>query len=239
VPAGELQEQMTSKWDCSLDLSIGFRMPKERVAVYFDGFNMYHAIADLNEPFLKWLNLQRLSQLLIQRKSQQLVKVAYFSAIATYFQNTEHEGRIRRHEAYIRALESKGVECHLGNFAKRDHHYKGKGFRARWQRREEKQTDVAIAVHVTSDAFNGVFDRALIVSLDTDMLPIFRVLRPQFPEKIFVTVAPPSRAHHRDLLALANDHMVIKRSQLEKSLFGPRVMRNGVIVAYRPSSYAP
>ena len=214
-------------------------MPKERVSVYVDGFNLYHAIDDLKEPFLKWVNLQRLSQLLIQKRSQRLVKVAYFSAIATYFQNTEHEGRIRRHEAYIRALESKGVECHLGNFAKRDHYYRGKGYRATWNRREEKQTDVAIAVHITKDAYDDVFDRALIVSLDTDMLPVFRVLKPQFPTKTFVTVAPPSRAHHRDLLRLADDHMIIKRSQIARSLFGVRVTKNGRIVAYRPSSYKP
>jgi uncharacterized LabA/DUF88 family protein len=214
-------------------------MPVERVAVYFDGFNMYHAIDDLNEPFLKWVNLQRLSQLLIQRRTQRIVKVAYFSAVATYFQNTEHEGRIRRHEAYIRALESKGVQCQLGNFAKRDHYYRGKGYKAKWQRREEKQTDVAIGVHVTADAFEDVFDRALIVSLDTDMLPVFRMLKPKFPDKTFITVAPPSRAHHRDLLLLADGHLVIKRSQIVKSLFGARVVKNGVAVAYRPSSYRP
>ncbi|WP_420335561.1 NYN domain-containing protein [Roseibium sp.] len=214
-------------------------MPKERVAVYFDGFNMYHALHDLNEPFLKWLNLQDLSKLLIQRRSQVLAKVAYFSAVAHYFQNTENEGRIRRHESYIRALEAKGVECHLGNFAKRDHYYRGKGYRAKWLRREEKQTDVAIAVHVTSDAFNDLFDKALIVSLDTDMLPVFRVLKPQFPNKKFITVAPPARAHHRDLLTLADDHMVIKRSQLTKSLFGARVVKDGSVVAYRPKAYAP
>jgi uncharacterized LabA/DUF88 family protein len=214
-------------------------MPKERVAVYFDGFNMYHAINDLNEPFLKWVNLQRLSQLLIQRRSQTLVKVAYFSAIATYFQNTEHEGRIRRHEAYLRALKSKGVECHLGNFAKRDHQYRGKGYRATWKRREEKQTDVAIAVHVTKDAYEDLFDKALIVSLDTDMLPVFRVVKASLPHKKFVTVAPPSRSHHRDLILLADDSIVIKRSQIEKSLFGARVTKNGVIVAYRPTEYKP
>ena len=214
-------------------------MPKERVAVYVDGFNLYHAIADLKKPYLKWLNLKRLSELLVQRKSQRVVKIAYFSAVAYYYQNTEHEGRIRRHEAYLRALQAKGVECHLGNFAKRDHHYKGKGYRARWQRREEKQTDVAIGVHVTRDAFRDCFDRALIVSVDTDMLPLFRVLKAEFPEKQFITVAPPARAHHRDLLLLANGHMVIKRSQVEKSLFGSRVVSKGKTVSYRPLSYRP
>ena len=214
-------------------------MRKERVAVYFDGFNMYHAIDDLKDPYLKWVNLSKLSQLLIQKNGQEIVKISYFSAIATYFQNTEHEGRIRRHESYIRALESKGVICILGNFAKRDHRYKGRGYKAVWQRREEKQTDVAIAVHVTMDAHDDLFDRALIVSLDTDMLPIFRNLKLRFPQKKLITVAPPSRAHHRDLLLEAHGHLVIKRSQLEKSLFGARIVKGGKLIAVRPRSYFP
>ena len=124
----------------------------------------------------------------------------------------------------------------MGNFAKRDIGYKAKGFRARWQRREEKQIDVAIAVHALRDAFLNVFDRAPIVSCDTDLLPLFRVGRAEHPPKTFITVAPPGRSHHRELLRLADGHMVIKRSQVEGSLFGPRVVSSGkaVATAYRP-----
>ena len=212
-------------------------MPKERVAVYFDGFNLYHAISELDVPHLKWVNLQRLSNLLIKKNTQEVVKVAYFSAIATYFQNTEFESRIRRHEAYIRSLEAKGVECHLGNFAKRDLFFRGKGYRAKWQRREEKQTDVAIGVHVTRDACFDIYDRALIVSCDTDMLPLFRIIKKDFAQKTLITVAPPGRTHHRDLLNLADGHLVIKRSQVERALFGAKVVSRGKVVAYRPNSY--
>eukprot|EP00803_Ostreobium_quekettii_P007527 evm.model.scf_5383.1 EVM.evm.TU.scf_5383.1 scf_5383:153-1522(-) len=217
----------------------GMQMSRERVAFYIDGFNMYHAIHDLNAPHLKWVNLRKLSELLIHRKSQQIVRVAYFSAIAHYFQNTEHEGRIRRHEAYIHALKAKGVECILGNFAKRDHYYRGAGFLARWRRREEKQTDVAIGVEIMRDAFRDIFDRALIVSLDTDMLPVFRVVKSEFPNKKLISVAPPSRAHHRTLLNASDDHLTIRRSQIEKALFGKRVAHHGRVVAYRPKEYNP
>ena len=127
----------------------------------------------------------------------------------------------------------------MGNFAKRDHRYKGKGYKAVWQRREEKQTDVAISVNVTMDAYEDIFDRALIVYLDTDMLPIFKNLKLRFPLKKLITVAPPSRAHHRDLLREAHGHLVIKRSQLEKSLFGARIVKGGKLIAIRPSSYFP
>ena len=32
-------------------------MPRRRVSVYIDGFNLYHAIDALNENHLKWLDL--------------------------------------------------------------------------------------------------------------------------------------------------------------------------------------
>jgi uncharacterized LabA/DUF88 family protein len=214
-------------------------MPIERIAVYIDGFNLYHALDALNAPALKWVNLRRLSDLLIARKNQKIVKVAYFSAYAHHFQNTPFEGRLRRHRAYVAALKAKNVYVRLGNFAKRSLDYKAKGFKASWTRREEKQTDVAIGVQVMRDAYCDVFDAAYIVSCDTDLVPVFEMGTATFPQKRFVTVAPPGRAHHQKLLDIATDHLVIKRSQIEKALFGPRVISGGKVVAIRPPSYRP
>ena len=212
-------------------------MPQDRVAIYVDGFNLYHSINDLKSPHLKWVNLWKLGNLLIRPVSQKLVKVCYFSAFATFYQNTPDVGKIRRHRAFVRCQEAKGVECHMGNFAKRDWMYYATNYRARWRRREEKQTDVAIGVCATRDAFKDVYDTAFIVSCDADMLPLFREIKSEFPNKTLITVAPPGRPHHRDLLNLAEGHLTIKRSQLERALFGSRVTKNGATVAYRPHSY--
>ena len=54
-----------------------------RVACYVDGFNLYHAIHDLQKPHLKWVNLWALAQS-ICRSGETLTKVAYFSAYATW-----------------------------------------------------------------------------------------------------------------------------------------------------------
>ena len=34
-----------------------------RVACYVDGFNLYHAINDLNKPHLKWLDIRAVAQI--------------------------------------------------------------------------------------------------------------------------------------------------------------------------------
>lgn len=51
----------------------------ERVAAFIDGFNLYHAIVELQKPHLKWVNLWTLTETFIKRRSQRLDKVYYFS----------------------------------------------------------------------------------------------------------------------------------------------------------------
>jgi len=40
------------------------------VIAYIDGFNLYHAIDELAQPHLKWLNLWALSSHLLREASQ-------------------------------------------------------------------------------------------------------------------------------------------------------------------------
>ncbi len=209
------------------------------MAVFIDGFNLYHAIRDLKEPHYKWLNLHKLAGLLTRPKSQVVVSVKYFSAFANHFATTPEVYKLRRHRAYVAALKSKGVECFMGNFAKRDRHYAGHGYKARWRRYEEKQTDVAIGVHLINDAYEDLYDRALVISVDTDLLPAFDMMRLKFPAKPVVCVAPPERSHHRDIQSRVADIDVIKRSQMEKALFGARVTSSGKIIANRPAAWRP
>ena len=216
-------------------------MPKERVAVYIDGFNLYHAIKDLKER-LKWLNLMKLANLLIGKNTQEIVSVKYFSALGNHFSNTEFVHRLTRHRAYVKALEAKGVDVRLGNFAKRDMHYsspRGSYYRAKWRRYEEKQTDVGIAVNLINDAHLDLFDRALVISLDTDMIPAFKAMAEVFPHKKVVCVAPPSRPHHREIQLLNVELGKIKTSQLEQSLFGSTIVEHGKVIARRPKAYDP
>lgn len=215
-------------------------MPKERVAVYFDGFNLYHGLCSFKgEDHLKWVNLRKLSDLLISPQTQKVVKVAYFSTFAEHFKNTPDEPSLHRHKAYVAALDIKGVEFVPGNFANRKWDFRG-GFKykATWRRREEKQTDVAIGVHVIRDAFKDAFDVAMIISADSDMQPIYRMMRAEFPDKRTVTIAPPHRPHHQSLIELADEVRTIRRSQIERALFGG-VVRKGATVVRRPAVYRP
>jgi hypothetical protein len=76
-------------------------------AVYIDGFNLYHPIHEFGEPFLKWINLWRLSELMCERHDTRLVKVVFCTAVQ------DDEGKRDRHNTYNAALRAMGVTVQL------------------------------------------------------------------------------------------------------------------------------
>jgi len=73
---------------------------KERVSVFIDGFNLYHALKDLGQNHYKWLDLNKLMNNYIYNPTQELSHIYYFSAHATW-----KAGSYKRQRAYIKALE--------------------------------------------------------------------------------------------------------------------------------------
>jgi hypothetical protein len=134
-----------------------------RVACYVDGFNLYHAIVDLNRPYLKWVNLSALAQSLC-RAGETLAKVEYFSAYATW-----KPDQYSRHRQYVAALKNFGVVCNMARFSEKSAGCLSCG--AKWKRHEEKETDVHFSLTLLEDAIDDVFDRAIIISADSDHVP--------------------------------------------------------------------
>jgi uncharacterized LabA/DUF88 family protein len=193
------------------------------VVCYVDGFNLYHAINDLRKPHLKWLNLMSLAQS-ICRPGEQLVKVAYFSAYATWL-----PASYARHRAYISELKGVGVECHMAKFNTRT--VSCRDCTSSWQSREEKETDVHFALTFLEDAIDNKFQRAIIVSADGDYVPAVRKVRTRFPAKQIFLAAPPGRhSTARALIAVANSATEITQGRVGRNLFG---------AANRPPEYDP
>ncbi len=203
-----------------------------RVAIYVDGFNLYHAIDALGIDKLKWLNLAALGNALL-RPNERLVKVHYFTTVVNW--NAEKKDR---HETYIRALQAKGVIVSEGVFKKSTRHCTQSGNFCPF--REEKQTDVAIGVNIISDAYEDVFDRILLITADTDQIPTIEMIINRFPCKTVTWVAPPKRMQQtREIGQLVED-----RFELSQGMIGtcrlPRVVTDsaGNIVAVMPNTYA-
>jgi hypothetical protein len=123
-----------------------------RVGVYIDGFNLYHAIVDLNVSKLKWLNMDALARTFLG-EDDELVHVTFFTAVLTWEMEKQ-----QRHKNYIVAQKASGVRVIESNFKKVTKHCRTMDRYCK--RHEEKQTDVAFAMAAYSDV-----SKSLIVSL--------------------------------------------------------------------------
>ena len=182
-----------------------------RVYVYVDGFNLYHAIDDLGDNSLKWLNLWALSESIIA-ENETLYAVKYFTAFATW-----HASGYARHRKYVAALKAEGVSVVLGNFKEKwlGCPHCGKTFKTH----EEKETDVNIGIHLVADALAGDFDRAIVISADSDLRSAIALAKSRAPKTSINVVAPPKRwGHARDLKPIFElTKGKIRKARLEES----------------------
>ena len=191
---------------------------KKRVAVYVDGFNLYHALdswvkaeAQKNKTpenhSLKWLDLRQLAESLCHQISFKdntfyLVKVYYFSAYGGMRERKDLSLNKRieadnRHKAYVKALKQKGVECYLSLFS-----YPRKIFplakRLNWVSPKEKQTDVKLTMQMMEDTFENKFDIGIVISFDSDFVTLLKKVREKYHKKSLVGITENRIANKRN-----------------------------------------
>lgn len=203
-----------------------------RVSAYIDGYNVYHSIDRHGEEHHKWLNLWTMCEGFIPVRSASLEEVHYFSAYA-HWKPTQQT----RHRAYVAALEANDVTVHMSRFANKSRQCPS--CRHRWTGHEEKETDVRIAVMLLQHAFEDRFDRALIVSRDSDLVPAAKAFKSMFPAKELFVVAPLCAGHSTEMLGICDGKRKMKARQLERSLLPASITLDDGSVVNRPARYAP
>jgi uncharacterized LabA/DUF88 family protein len=157
-----------------------------RYCFYIDGFNVYYAL-EKNPAYhkYKWLNYRKIAESVVGA-TDTIAGIFYFTTIVRW-----HPAGVERHERYIKALRSAGVETIRGRFLEKDIkcHICKKYFKVH----EEKQTDVNIALKVLGDAVDNLYDKALIISADSDLLPVIESVYRQKPEKEIGVMFPIGR----------------------------------------------
>lgn len=207
---------------------------KKRTRFYIDGFNLYHAVNDLRKPHYKWLDLDAICRAFSGAPHYELNHVYYFSAYAHWLPSS-----VKRHEAYCAALASKGVTIVLGNFKEKT--VRCKNCKTAFKAHEEKETDVNIALYLLRDAFDDHYDRAVILSNDSDLATAVRMVKQRFPEKELRILTPPGRQQSRDLSRAAADknNTVIKEIHLQRSLLPAQITTADGNIIDRPRNYTP
>lgn len=202
-----------------------------RGAAFIDGFNIYHAVDELNMPHLKWLSYRRLAELISIGHATSMNEVV----LATAYFNLSEEKR-SRHELFVRAQIAKGVRIPLGHMADED--VACPACKWRWTKPTEKQSDVNVALSLYRAAIRDEFDVAFLLSADSDLLPAIEMTKADAPEKRIFLVTPPNRKHSQRLRAACHGKIHLSVEQMERAVMEPSFHdEHGLIV--RPETYAP
>lgn len=139
-------------------------MPLERAITYIDGYNLYFGLRASGLATSRWLDLGALSQSLLKPK-QHLETVRYFT---TRVRNDQ--AAAARQATYLDALEAQGgIDIAYGHFLSKT--VTCFSCQHTWHTHEEKKTDVNIAVRLLEDAYDDLYDLALVISGDSDLAP--------------------------------------------------------------------
>ena len=205
-----------------------------RVTSYVDGFNLYHSVVDIGINHYKWLDLWKLSEIYAPKPNFTLTAVYYFSALAHWL-----PGPCSRHQIYIEALKATGVTPILGNFKEKDRSCNRCG--KTWKSHEEKETDVNLAIHLLSGAYDNTYDTAFVISGDSDLSQAIKLVLDKFPHKQIKVIIPPGlqlTSQIRTSVGGINNCRQMKEIHLERSLL-PATINTGTAVINRPHDYDP
>jgi uncharacterized LabA/DUF88 family protein len=149
-----------------------------KTIVYVDGFNLYYG-AVKGTPY-KWLNIKTLCQLLLPRN--QITKIKYFTAPVTARPNDPDQPN--RQQLFFRALQTiPELEIIFGHFLSHEimmplaHPAPGQPKYVQVIKTEEKGSDVNIAAHLINDGYKSLYQVAVLVSNDSDLVEPIRIVR--------------------------------------------------------------
>src|ERR1700753_354542 len=149
-------------------------MPK--ASIYIDGFNLYYG-AVKNSPF-KWLDLGALCHRILP--NDKIQSIEYFTAIVSA---RPHDPDMPvRQQMYLRALKTvPNLRIVRGHFLTHSCRMVLTGSNPPqkvWvDKTEEKGSDVNIASHLLRDGFKCVYEVAIVVTNDFDLVEPVRIVR--------------------------------------------------------------
>jgi uncharacterized LabA/DUF88 family protein len=201
----------------------------QRVIAYIDGFNLYYGLKAAHWKRFYWLNLQTLVRNIL-KADQELVFTKYFTSRVSYPPEKE-----RRQSTFLEALETlNGFRIYYGQYQTNPQTCRKCGNKEMIP--SEKMTDVNIAVEILTDAYQDMFDAAILVSADSDLTAPVVAIKNLFPDKRIVIAFPPKR-HSAQLERLAHGSLQIGRATLAKSVFPKKVSKADGFILQKPPEW--
>ena len=207
-----------------------------RTIVYVDAFNLYYGC--LRKSPYKWLNLAHLARVLLPRNQIECIK--YFTARVGA--RPSDPDQPTRQQLYLRALATlrPTVEIYYGHYL--SHAVKmplayppaqGPKF-AEVIKTEEKGSDVNLATHLISDAYEDRFDVAALITNDSDLLGPVQLVTHRLRKRVGILNPQP---HPSVVLRQAATFFKrIRESALKQSQF-PDELVDTIGVFRKPASW--
>jgi uncharacterized LabA/DUF88 family protein len=158
-----------------------------KVFVYIDGFNFFHG--SLQDRAHRWLNLDALCR--AASPEYDIKGIRYFTAIVK--PTASDPQKQTRQYVYIRALETiPHLRITYGEFRDRKktiavyHRDCGKKFEHTFTVSKEKGSDANLATELLVDAFYNRYERAIVMTGDSDLAAPVRAVRTVFKKPVTV-----------------------------------------------------
>ncbi len=174
------------------------------------------------------MNLKKLAHCFV-RPDEIINKIYYFTALAMWDVN-----KVNKHKKLIKALELEGVKPIYGKFKMRDK--KCPNCKTIFKRPEEKQTDVNIAIQLLKSAMENEYDKAIIISGDSDLIPSVEAIKTSFPVKKIGVVIPRNR-RAKELVDICDFHMKLKEKHLASCVFPETIDVGAGVILKCPDSW--
>lgn len=162
--------------------------------------HVYHSLEQAQSDAgiaTRWLDLRGLlgSYLHVVGGGVELGQVRFFTAYAHHLAES-NPGLIGRHQTYIDALRATQVQVELGRFKKVKRRCSSCGRRT--PAREEKETDVALGVHLIERCISEEAEAVVLVTGDSDQAPAIRMAK-QLRPSVRILCAFPYKRKSEDL----------------------------------------
>ena len=140
---------------------------KERVAVYIDGSNFYNYLKDKEINFPKGTKFDFNAFVEFLLNGRECVSKRYYVGIFRNIDGSKKsEALVRGQQKFLSRIENDGFTIKRGRIMR----HTGKDYK-------EKGTDVKIATDLIIGAVDNLYDTAIVVSSDTDLIPAIKYVK--------------------------------------------------------------
>ena len=200
----------------------------KRTIFFIDGLNVYHAIKNSRFNKYRWLDYWELAKKFTGKKDE-LKGVLWFTAYAVW-----DSEKIERHKRLVSANRDRGVEVIFGKIRKVTKNCRE--CKKKYQTHEEKRTDVNIAIHLLTNAYKDNYDKAVLISGDSDIIPAVEAVKQAFPEKEISLVIPVGGKAY-ELAQVIGSSVRMKEIHLKTSQLPNTVTQRNGVVLQRPGEW--